>query len=147
MIISFSTVWVLQILLPAGKDFETAISVFIGLVFSIIMNIILIPKYGYIGATITNTIAEFLVMLSFYLFSRKIINGIFDVKLFFKTIICSVFFFPLIYFIRYLFSNDFIIVFVSIFICISWFFLIQIFLYKNRILLDQIKSLKIKFLN
>jgi O-antigen/teichoic acid export membrane protein len=147
MIISFSTVWVLQILLPAGKDFETAISVFIGLVFSIIMNIILIPKYGYIGATITNTIAEFLVMLSFYLFSRKIINGIFDVKLFFKTIICSVFFFPLIYFIRYLFSNNFIIVFVSIFICISWFFLIQIFLYKNRILLDQIKSLKIKFLN
>ena len=147
IIISFSTVWVLQILIPSGKDFETAMSVIIGLVFSIIMNFVLIPKYGYIGATISNTLAELLVMISFYYFSKKIVNGIFDKKLFFNTTFCSLFFFPLIYIIRSLFSNNFIIVFVSISICIFWFLFSQIILFKNKILLNQIKSLKIKFFN
>ena len=147
VIISFSTVWVLQILTPAGKDFEIAISVILGLVFSIIMNILLIPKYGYIGATISNTIAELLVMISFYYFSRKIVNGVFDIKIFSISVICSLVFFPLIYLIRFFFYNNFIIVFLSIFICIFWFLFAQIILFKNKILLDHIKSLKVKFFN
>jgi len=70
-LISMSNVVGVQYLLPANKIKEFTVSVTIGAIVNIILNIILIPKYKAIGACVATVIAEFVVTFIQYMYVRK----------------------------------------------------------------------------
>lgn len=144
-IIGISTICSVQILTPASNDRENAISVVSGVIVSVVLNFILIPKYGYLGATISNVLAEFAVMSFFVFFAYKVLPLEFDVKMFFQSFFTSFFFIPIIYFLRnFLGENKIIIIMTGIFLCTLWYVFFQIVLFKNQFLLKYIIQLKQK---
>lgn len=62
-----------QYLIPNEKDKEYTISIVIGAIINLILNLIFIRKYGSFGACIGTIIAEFLVMFFHIYFSNKYI--------------------------------------------------------------------------
>lgn len=62
------------VLIPGGKDKEYSISIFIMLVIGTILNFILDPKIGFIGASLSYVGAQFLSMVYVMFIVREIIN-------------------------------------------------------------------------
>lgn len=60
-----------QYLIPNSNERVYTISVFIGAVFNLVLNYILIPLYGALGATVATFVAEFLVCISEMFALRK----------------------------------------------------------------------------
>lgn len=146
LIIGLSTVWSVQVLTPSGRDKEASVSVIGGLIVSVFLNFLLIPRFGYIGATISNLLAELTVMCGFAYFASKALTIEYDFKLIFKTLGASLVFFPIIYLLRNLVSTDIIAVSIlGIIICSTWYFTFQIFIMKNELLRKQIISIKERF--
>lgn len=69
---SLSTFLQQQVLIPNDKEFFGLIAAIISAVVSIVFNIILIPRFDYVGAGIALVLAEFSAMLSRYIYTRKI---------------------------------------------------------------------------
>lgn len=69
--IAASNVFSIQYLIPINKVKEYTVSVTIGAIINVTLNLILIPKYKAIGASIDTLAAEFSVMLMQYFFVRK----------------------------------------------------------------------------
>ena len=74
LIIGFSNVFGLQILVPAEKDVKFTISIVSGSVINLILNLILIPRYNVLGASIATLVAESIVTIMMLIFVRKYIN-------------------------------------------------------------------------
>ena len=70
LLVSLSNVYGIQYLLPTGKMKEYSASVVIGALVNLCANIILIPKYGALGACIAIVMAEASVTLSQIIFIR-----------------------------------------------------------------------------
>lgn len=133
LIIGLSTVFSIQILSPAAKYEQGTITVFCGLGVSLVLNFILIPEYGYIGATISNLFSEFAVMCVYGYFASKIINLSFEFKLFFQCIFTSIFFIPLKYLIKsYISSEELLVLIIGILFSAIWYLLFTIFVFKNE---------------
>lgn len=69
-----------QLLVPAHKEKKTMISLIIAAFFNIILDIILIPKYGINGAAIATVVSELIVLFVCFSDIKKII----DLKIVFK---------------------------------------------------------------
>lgn len=71
-----------QVLVVRNKNKEFMLSTTIPAIVSIAINLALIPLFGYIGASITSVIVEFLVFAIQFYYSRKIISWsiIFNIK-------------------------------------------------------------------
>lgn len=80
---SLSTFLQHQVLVPSGNERFGLIASIISSVVSIVTNIILIPKYGYIGAGIAVVLAELSAVISRFIFTR--ILGYNFVRLFNKS--------------------------------------------------------------
>lgn len=63
-----------QVLVVRNKNKEFMLSTTIPAIVSILINIALIPLLGYIGASITSVIVEFLVFILQWNYSRKIVD-------------------------------------------------------------------------
>lgn len=78
-------------LIPSGKDKIYVISTIIGAVINFIINLLLIPRYGYYGACIGTIVAEFLVMIYQVLKTYREIDFKKVFALFCKNLLCGVF--------------------------------------------------------
>jgi O-antigen/teichoic acid export membrane protein len=146
VVIGLSTIFAVQILTPASLDLEVSASVLFGLLLSLVLNFFLIPKMGFIGASISNILSEILVMILFYFQTKKVVNNIFDLKNALKYFFISLFFFPIVYVFRSFTNQNFIIVFCSIISCSIWYLLMQYFFLKNNFIHDQLKKIKKRFI-
>lgn len=63
-----------QCLTPCGMRAKSAIALWVGAGLNLVSNIILIPKYGCIGAAIGSLIAEFTIVAIYFTLARKYIN-------------------------------------------------------------------------
>ena len=71
MFVSWANVVRTQYLLPSKNDKFYCLSVSLGAVVNLIINLLLIPQYGAVGAAVATTITEFSVCLLQSYFSRK----------------------------------------------------------------------------
>lgn len=148
LIIGISTICSVLILTPASKDKQNAIAVVGGLIVSLISNCVLIPFYGYLGATISNVLAEFTVMSFFAFFAFKVIKFKFDIKLFLNSLFISLFFLPIVFLLRdYMNPNKIVLILFSVFLCGFWYVFFQIMVFKNQFLLKHVDTLRQKFKN
>lgn len=72
-----------QIFLPNRKDFYSLLTVIIGAITNLFLNLTLIPKWSYYGACISTLIAEFLVMSLSLILSHKLLG---EIRNFFRYI-------------------------------------------------------------
>lgn len=147
LIIGISTICSVQILTPAAKDMENTVAVIFGLFVSVILNFILIPHYGYLGATVSNLLAELTVMICFVFYALKVIKLEFNLKLFVGNLFISLFFLPIVYFLRnFVSTNNVIVILTSVCFCGSWYAFFQIFVLKNKFVLKHFVTLKQRYL-
>jgi len=71
LLIGLSNIFGLQILTPLGKDKYFTLSVFFGMIVSIILNVILIPRIDEYGAALSSVISETIVTLVTFYYSSK----------------------------------------------------------------------------
>ena len=72
--IGLNNVFGIQYLLPAGKDNIYALSVLIGAVVNLALNLAMIPFLGAVGAAIASVIAETLILVFQMIYLRKVFN-------------------------------------------------------------------------
>lgn len=126
--VGFTNIFALQILNPIGQERLLFKAVFIGMIFSIISNLCLIPLFSYKGAGVTFLLTEGLVPLLSYFFARRFVEITLDTKIFLQCLFGSALFFPIALAIRSLkleisVTELLIIASCTIFYCIYvWFF-------------------------
>lgn len=64
----------MQVLIPIGKERTVVFSLVCGAISDFVINLILIPKFGALGAAIGTTFAEFMVLVIQVISYRKLIN-------------------------------------------------------------------------
>ncbi|WP_461205037.1 flippase [Clostridium sp. DL1XJH146] len=74
VLIGFSDFLGVQILYPHGKDKKFLLSVIVGAISNFSLNLLLIPRYSYIGASIATLIAEVLVFIVLIIEVKEILN-------------------------------------------------------------------------
>jgi O-antigen/teichoic acid export membrane protein len=105
LLVGLNNILGFQILTPIGKEKYLLSAVAIGMCFSLILNIILIPFFSYMGAAITNLLTECVVTLVCYLFVGRFIKIWFNIKIALQCAVGASFFFPIAYTIRSLHLN------------------------------------------
>ncbi len=74
LIIGFSYFIGIQILYPHGQEKKVLVSAIVGAAMNFSLNLLLIPRYSYIGASIATLIAEIFVLIVQAYFGRKYLN-------------------------------------------------------------------------
>ncbi|WP_051541827.1 flippase [Clostridium lundense] len=89
LISGFSNITGNQILIPLGKDNCFMVAVVIGAVIDFILNLLLMPRYGCIGAAVATLMAEITQMIIQSWYARKYILHNINYKTIIKTIIAT----------------------------------------------------------
>jgi O-antigen/teichoic acid export membrane protein len=144
-IIGLSNVWSVQILMPAGKDKYVTIAAVLGLVSSLLLNFILVPRFSYIGATIANVLTETVVMCALIFYATKVVKVPFNIKLSLATLGISATFFPIVFLVRRVFNQDILICVVSVILCGIVYIGFQLFIIKNKIFMELADKVKVRF--
>jgi len=144
VLIGFSNLIGLQVLVPLGKDKLFLISVLSGTFSNVLLNIILIPEYGAVGASISSFISEFIVlcvMLFFMYKDTKIrIQGFSDIM---KSILGSTLLIP-VYLLFQSFYEDWCLLFIFFIVGSLIYITLQIIL-KNSSVVTLFHIVKTKF--
>jgi O-antigen/teichoic acid export membrane protein len=134
IIIGIAQVYGQQVLLPIGKENYILIASSIGMIFSILLNLFLIPSFLHIGAAMSSLFTEIVVAIILFIFSRKFLTITFPKKEFLTTSITCIFFFPIKEIIK-LYTDDVLITLLStITICGIVYVFCQVFIWKNTIM-------------
>ena len=129
-----------QIFIPLRKDKYTFYPVLVGAIVNAIFNVVLILKFGGLGAGIATVIAESSVTFASFVLVKK--SGISLGKLFslfYQYIISSLLMGITVYFIMKKFNDSYFFMFVDILIGIIVYFLV-LFLLKNKYVWQIVKS-------
>ena len=73
-IIALSNCLGAQCLTPCGKRGKSAIALWVGAIVNVVINLLLIPKFGSIGAVIASVIAELIITILYFGLSREYIK-------------------------------------------------------------------------
>ena len=132
----------IQLLAPMGKERYLLKAYLISMVFSLMINILLIKYYSFIGASYGLIITEIFATALCYYFLTKLIKLTFNLEVFFKCLVGSLFFFPIAYIIRLLISGNIVREVVIIITCMLVYALYVLFFIK----LSYIQRYKALFL-
>lgn len=114
--LSFANVIRTQYLIPKEKDKIYIISVILGAITNLIMNLIFIPRFGAVGAAIGTIAAEIIVMIYQSICVKNDIYVKKYLKISFNSFIKSIIMFAIIYPINYIAINPAITIMIQIFL-------------------------------
>ena len=137
---------IIQQFLMAIKDSKCIVILSsIGATIGILLNVIFTEKYGAIGSAISWTCSEISILIVSLFFFKKYFNLSLPLKRLFISMALSI---PYVV-ICYSFYTEHITwhIFVSGTLCVLWFLVSNIYIYKNNMLLDAINSVGSKFIN
>jgi O-antigen/teichoic acid export membrane protein len=137
---------IIQQFLMAIKDSKCIVVLSsIGATVGLLLNVIFTEKYGAIGSAISWTCSEISILIVSLFFFKKHFN----LYLPFRRLLISMGISIPYILICYSFYTEHITwhIFASMALCIIWFLVSNIYIYKNDILLGSIKSVSSKFIN
>lgn len=140
LIVGIAQMLVTQILIPLKKDKIVLKTAVVGAVFGLSLNLILVSHLSSIGTAITLLCSEFLVtfFLLFYMIRNKLLFVLFDsVKL---NVFYSIPYLIIVFFVKRILSDNLQILLSSFFCCSVYFFLSQLFLVKNPIIVYYVQN-------
>lgn len=144
IIIGLSNVFGMQIMIPYGKEKKFTMILSVAAVLNFIVNLILIPKLSYYGATFATIFAELVVTVWMYFEVKKIIGTLPEVFKVNKILIPSLVFYVVIKFgIKAIFTSDILIIFTSIPIA-GIIYIIGLIIMKEPMIMSGIEVFKEK---
>ena len=143
--VGISNVIGLQFLVVCAKDKQYIISIVIGALTNLLLNLWLIRYYGAMGATIATIIAEFIIMALMLIFTRKEINYLNVVTKSFKYFISGGVLIVIGIIMHYFMPHTTILLFVRVIISIISYFGVLLLL-KDEFVLMMIRFIKSKVL-
>lgn len=142
---SFSNILGIQVMLPMGKEKSFTVSVVVGAIINFLINLILIPRLGAMGAMISSLISEFLVMFIQFYFLREMINVFYVLKNIVKPFFASVVMFVVIRIMVKSLSISILATFLEILVGMI-IYITLMFIIKSEFLKEFIYIVKVKFL-
>lgn len=143
LLINITSMTGLQILYPVGKINVVIVSVIAGACVNILLNLLLVPKSGGVGAAISTTITEFIVFIVQIYLGRQYfpfnLSKFFNIKYIIGTLVMCFF----IYLTSLLFQDNIPQVFVGILIGVL-VYILTMYLFHDEVtrdLLDQISQI------
>ncbi|WP_432712680.1 oligosaccharide flippase family protein [Pedobacter sp.] len=138
VLIALNFIFFYQLFTPGNKETTMLFILAICAVVSIVLNLILIPIMQHLGAAITTTLTELsLLILSLY-FSNKLFKINLNFRYFIAPIVSSAIFIPIILLIERLINQKTgVKLMIAAFCCMSVYYLIQRFLFKDLIILKM----------
>ncbi|AEK20118.1 polysaccharide biosynthesis protein [Methanococcus maripaludis X1] len=123
-----------------GKPHLSTKILYIGAVFNLIFNLLLIPKFGTIGAAFTTTLSYILIQILQTKYLNKFLDYIFPVKKFILCVISSLISIIPLFVIKEMIFNDYLLILLS---GIVYFILYLLLILVLKILnINELKSLK-----
>ena len=115
VVIGLSNVFGMQIMIPYGKEKKFTMILSVAAVLNFIVNLILIPRLSYYGATFATIFVELVVTVWMYFEVKKLIGKIPEVFNITKILVPSITFYLVIKFgIKYVFTSNILIILTSI---------------------------------
>jgi O-antigen/teichoic acid export membrane protein len=145
LIIGLANIFAVQILIPLAKDKILLYGSLVGGGISICLNLILIPFLQQDGAAITLVIAETMVMFFAFWYARRSLEFDFSWKNLAINIIAVAPYFLIAYAGRQLFDNSILIVLFTGLLSACVFLILQIYIIKNHLIVNQLQTLKARF--
>jgi O-antigen/teichoic acid export membrane protein len=133
VIVSLSGIFGFQVLSALSKDKSILLSAIIGMLVSIILSILLVPKYMENGEAITILITELSVCLSFIYFSAKYFNLKGYGKIFFQQLFESIPYIIILILIKYTIDLYIYRLILTAILSFSWFCLLNFYIHTNSI--------------
>lgn len=136
LLVGLSNLFGLQILTPSGRDKYFTISVFLGMISSIILNYFFIPYLGAKGAAISSVISEIFVTISTYYYANKLIAVSLNLLLILKISIFSVPIFLFSILLSWINVNLFFAVFLNLLLSFVYTFLLHCYILRTPLLIN-----------
>lgn len=147
IIIGLSNVFGMQVMVPYGKEKKFTVILSTSAIINFIVNLILIPKFSYYGATFATIFAELVVTIWMYFEVKKIIGPIHAVFNITKIVVPSITFYLIIkYVIKSVISSDILIIITSIPVA-GIIYLLGLIIMKEQMVMNGIDVLKNKVLS
>ena len=143
--ISISNVLGMQVLLPIGKEKQFTVSIFIGLIVNIVINIFTIRELGALGATISSVISEFSITLIQLYFLRGFVSVKNILKSLKNPLIGSIIMFFIVYPLSFYLNIGMFGTIIEVLIGFLVYFIV-IYMLKDKFLFDAIILLKKKLI-
>jgi O-antigen/teichoic acid export membrane protein len=134
LLIGLSNIFGLQMLTTMGKEKFTMYSVGVGMILSLTCNLILIPKFSYVGTAITTLFTEVIVTIMTGAFALKMFNTKLPLTVLGQSVIGSLLFFPLYFIIDRFTSITAFKISLMLFFGPIIYFSVLIFVFKNPLL-------------
>ena len=133
--IGLNNVFGIQYLLPAGKDNIYTFSVIFGAVVNLVLNLILIPFYGALGAAIASVVAETAILIFQMIYLRKVFNYKSIILPFIKYLLVGGILFVEVFLLsKYVFESSIINTFILVVIGASTYF-VNLLLLRDKFVL------------
>lgn len=143
LLIGFGHFFAFQILIPAEKNKEVFIAMLVGLVISAFLNFMLAPYYQEKGAAIATIITELSVSLIYLYYTNKVYQFKYPWVFFGQSILAACTFIPIVFGVRMLSNNTFIISLIAVIACSLSYILLHLYLFSNKFLLSYLQIKKI----
>ena len=147
LIVSLSTIFGFQVLSVHAKDKAILKAAVAGMLISLILSFILIPKYHEIGASLTILVTEIVVLSAFVYASKKIIQIIAIRKLLVRELIGFIPYFFIVFLVRYFMADWFLVKVVTIVLSsFIWFILLHFYFFKESTIKIQFNQLLSRYI-
>ncbi len=140
MLVGINSILGSQLLTPFGKESQLLIAVVIGMLCSLVLNLILVPVLSYKGAAITNVSTEVIVTLLCFYFARKHIRLEFDRTILLQSLCGAAAFIPIAMGIRSL-HLDYNITELLVILCCILFYCTYFWLFVKNIYVENLKAI------
>lgn len=138
VIVSLSGIFGFQVLSALSKDSSILISAIVGMLVSIVLSIILVPRFMENGEAITILFTELSVCLSFIYFSAKYFNLKGYVTIFLKQLLESIPYLIILILIRLSIDVYFYRLIATAILSFSWFCVLHFYIHSNSIYKTQL---------
>ncbi|MEO6869342.1 MAG: flippase [Ginsengibacter sp.] len=145
LIVAFAQVFVFLILSVNRKDKEMVTLSVIGMIISVLINLIFIPIYAEKATAFSLVFSELFVTVAAFVLSKKLLAFGVPYKTIFLNIICPIPFIFLTYLFEKLSTNHFIVLCLSSLFCGLYFLFYQLFIIKDTFVIDTLNSFLLKY--
>ena len=148
LIVAFAQIFVHLVLNVNRKDKEMMLLAVLGMIISIVINLVFIPRFAERATGVSQLLSELLVTLFSFFLARRILHFHFPTRNFILNLMYVIPFAVITYLPIHFFTNNFLILLTSGFFCFLYFIVYQLFFIKDKIFFEMIEPylvrLKIK---
>lgn len=139
LIVAFAQIFVHLILNVNRKDKEMVLLAALGMIISIVINLLFIPRFAERATGMSQLLSEFFVTLFSFFLTRRILHFHFPLKNFILNLVYVIPFAFITYLSIHLLSNHFLILLTSSFFCLLYFLCYQLFFIKDKLFFEMIE--------